>query len=865
MESPITFGAWLRQQRTLLRLTRAELARRVGCSVSALRKIEAGERRPSIQVAELIAASLGIAPAERAAVVRVARGEWSLDRLALLPAPIAGLRASAVASPQRNRLPAFTSPLIGRQPDVAELSRLLRDPHCRLLTLVGPGGIGKTRLALEAAAQVQDAFADGVYFVPLAPIRAIQLLIPVIADAIGFAFQSASALDPQAQLCSYLMEKQVLLLLDNLEQLVIAPGIEVLATLLAHAPQLTLLATARESLGLHAEWVFEVQGLPIPASHAAEGSEPHTAMALFLQCARQAQVGFQPAPADYPAIVRICRLVDGMPLAIELAAAWVRTLACAEIAHEIARGLDFLSLSAHDLPARHRSMRAVFDHSWQLLTADEQGLLGRLTLFRGGFGYAAAEAVAGATLAALAALVAKSLIRRSGAGRYDLHALIGQFAAEQLAQRPDEQAAGQARHGRYYLHMFSQADARLRSAEQQATLDELTGEMENFRAAWAWAVAHGAFGLIEPTLRTFAMLYDTRGWLQEGLDTLRRTIDALEAAHGPAPPDRANQIALGHLLIACAVPASRLGQYAQAQALLERSLGILRPINEPRVLLEAITFLGTVMELIGSYAPALALYAEGLALATAIGDRWFAALCRTCQAGLLGITHALATPEQTHAQLQAVVADWRAIGDPRFTAFALNLLGWNAFTLGRYDQARAALEESVTLSRSVGDRWGLGFAERGLGIVAQARGDHAQAVAMLRTSLEILTELGARQDMARLCADLGHSLFALSNHAEAEQLWRTAVRLAASTSGTFIVLDALVGLASLAAQQGEHAHALALLLLVIDHPVSVQATRVHAARLRAELEAQLTPQQIAGAQAWRAATTLEAVVAELLR
>ena len=441
-----------------------------------------------------------------------------------------------------------------------ELSQLLRDPQCRLLTLVGPGGIGKTRLAIETASHVQDVFADGVYFVPLASVNSTRFIVPVIADAIGFAFQSASRADPKTQLFSYLKEKQALLLTDNLEHLLTEPGIELLAELLANAPQVKLLATSRESLGLQDEWVFEVQGLPIPESRYAEGSAQNTSVELFLQRARRAHVGFNATPEDYPAIVRICQLVDGMPLGIELAAAWVRTLSCDEIAQEIERGLDFLSVSARDLPARHRSMRAVFDHSWKLLTEEEQGVLLRLSVFQGGFRREAAEQVAEATLSVLSTLVTKSLIRRSGAGRYDLHELIRQFAAEHFAERPEEQTATQARHGSYYLTYFGQADGRLRSSAQRETLAELTAEMDNFRAAWDWAVTHGEFALIEQTMRTFAMLYDTRGWLQEGLDTLGRAVNALETAHGQSPPDRTDQVALGHLLTTRSLLAYRLAQ-----------------------------------------------------------------------------------------------------------------------------------------------------------------------------------------------------------------------------------------------------------------------------------------------------------------
>jgi len=865
MEAPSTFGEWLRQSRNELRLTRAQFAERVGCSIALLRKIEDGERRPSTQIAELMANCLNIPPAERSTFVNVARGASSVDRLASLAKPIASPSVSSASTTLRTNLPVLPTPLIGRQRDVEKLSQLLRDPHCRLLSLVGPGGIGKTRLAIETAAQVQDVFADGVYFVALASANAIRLIVPLIAEAIGFAFHPASPAEPKTQLFDYLREKQALLLTDNLEQLLAEPGIEVLPELLAHAPQVKLLATSRESLGLQDEWVFEVQGLPVPESFFAEESAQNTSVELFLQRARRAHVGFNATLEDYPAIVRICQLVDGYPLGIELAAAWVRMLSCVEITREIERGLDFLSLSARDVPARHRSMRAVFDHSWRLLPEKEQRVLLRLSAFQGGFGREAAEHVAEATLAVLSTLVTKSFIRRSAAGRYDLHDLIRQFVAEHFAERPEEQSATQACHGRYYLTYFSQADGRLRSAAQRETLAELTAEMDNFRAAWDWAVIHGEFALIEQTLRIFVRLYDTLGWFQEGLDTLDRAVGALEMAHGHAPPDRTDQVALAHLLATRSWLAYRQAHYEQAQRMLERSLEILRLLHEPHVLVESLTYLGRVMEMTGNYARALELYSEGLEIATAIGDRWFKAVCLTLHTALVGITHGMVKPEITHERLQSVVAEWRLIGDPRLIAFGLDFLSRSALRLGRYDQARAALEENVALNRSIGFGWGLGTAYRGLGIVAQAQGKHQQAVVMFRKGLDTFTELGGSWFVACVLAEMAGSMLALGNEAEAGRVWHEALRIATDIHGTPVALEALIGIATLKAKQGNIEQALELLLIVLNHPASFQETKDRAAQLRAELEAQLTSQQVEAAETRATATTVEAAVGEILR
>jgi predicted ATPase len=417
--------------------------------VSTLRKIEYGQRRPSAQIAELMANCLDVQLEERSTFVRVARGELSVERLHRESKPV----STTNVSPLKTNLPIFPTPLIGRAREVEQLSQLLSDPQCRLLTLVGPGGIGKTRLAIEAASSMHDFFADGVYFVPLASVSSIDAVVSTTANAIHFAFYGPR--DPRVQLLNYLREKQMLLIVDNLEHLLVGePQQETVAGLLVEILQWTahmkLLTTSRESLGLQEEWVFEVQGLRIPESIEMEESAQNTSVELFLQRARRADVRFNVAAEDYPAIISICQLVDGMPLGIELAAAWVRTLSCGEIAQEIERGLDFLKISARDIPARHRSMRAVFDHSWKLLTEGEQGVLLRLSVFQGGMQREAAEAIAGATLSLLSTLQAKSFLRRTPTGRYDLHELVRQYAADRLALlhglcRP---AGGRAERGR---------------------------------------------------------------------------------------------------------------------------------------------------------------------------------------------------------------------------------------------------------------------------------------------------------------------------------------------------------------------------------------------------------------------------------
>ena len=859
-----TFGAWLRQQRTDLKLTREEFAERVGCSVALLRKIEDGERRPSTQIAELIANSLNIPESDRATFVRVARGELNLERLPANLKPLAIPIVPPAPRPRMN-LPVLPTPLIGRQREVEELSHLLRDPQCRLLSLVGPGGIGKTRLAVETSSSMQDVFDHGVYFVPLASVGSINAVISTIANAIHFAFYGPS--DPKVQLLNYLREKQVLLIVDNVEHLLVGEPdqetvAELLVEILRQAAQVKLLITSRESLELQDEWVFDVEGLPVPDSIAAEGSAQNTSVELFLQRARRAHVGFIATPKDFPAIVRICQFVDGMPLGIELAAAWVRTLSCDEIAQQIERGLDFLSVTTRDLPTRHRSMRAVFDHSWKLLPEEEKQVLARLSVFRGGFRREAAEQIAGATLSMLSALVTKSLVRRNGENRYDLHELVRQFAAENLSKKNDEQIATQNRHSKYYLTSFGRADGRMHSPAQREALAEWTAEMDNIRMAWNWAITQSEFGLIEETLRAFAMLYETRGLYREGLDMLGRAIDRLEAAHGASPADRTGQAALGHLLTNRALLTFRLGQHAEAQAMLERSLAILRPLNDTRLLVEPITYLGVVMALTGDYVRALDLVAEAREKALEVGDRVFAATSLSLHANYSRLT---GQSGDQHARLQAAVAEWRAVGDPRFIAYGLNFLGQSALALGWFDEARKALEESVELNTSVGARWNLGHAFQGLGAVAQAQGEHRRAADLFLRAVDTFTELGGLFYIGQGLAQMGRSLFALGNDVEAERIWQESLRIAAEIRGMPVVLEALVGIASLRGKRGGTQSALELLLIVLNHPACDQETKNRAEKLRAELAAQLTTQQAEVAQVQARAKTFEAAVAEVLK
>ena len=319
-----------------------------------------------------------------------------------------------------HNLPPQTTPFVGRRVELAQIAHYLDRADCHLLTLIGVGGIGKTRLALQAAGQALGAFADGVYFVPLARISSPEFLVPAIMEAIDYPLSGKA--DPKRQLLNYLHQKEMLLVLDNFESLFSLPGDsdsgrDLLLEMVKGASKLKLLVTSRERLNLQAEWLLTLQGLPYPPAETASGEETFEAVELFAQGAHRVRPDFA-LSAEWPEVVRICRLLEGMPLGIELAAAWVSMMPCAEIARELSRGLDLLSTTLHDVPARHKSLEAVFDQSWQLLSEPERAVFKKLSVFQVGFDRRAAEQVAGASLPTLAALVNKSFLRVGSTGRY---------------------------------------------------------------------------------------------------------------------------------------------------------------------------------------------------------------------------------------------------------------------------------------------------------------------------------------------------------------------------------------------------------------------------------------------------------------
>ncbi|MCB0109824.1 MAG: winged helix-turn-helix domain-containing protein, partial [Caldilineaceae bacterium] len=473
---------------------------------------------------------LGTAPtAETEQLVRqIEEGTLRAPLTSAHPQPL----ANDVVAPPSVALPAPATPFFGREEERAQLRTRLLDPAQRLITLLGQGGVGKTRLALAAAADLTGAFADGVWFVALERVTEKEGLVTALAGALGFHFQPGG--EPKQQLFAYLRQREMLLILDNVEQLVgPAPlsGELLIAQLLEQAPRLKMLVTSRVRLNLQWEQVLALGGLPVPSIGGQEISSipvdtlltharRYSSVALFVERAQRSGLGFVLTGENVTDVMAICQLVEGLPLGIELAAAWTEHFRCAEIAAAIHETLDFLQSSLVDLPPRQRSLHAVFDYSWQLLTPAEQQALAQMSIFRAAFSREAAQRVAQVALPQLLALVNKSLVRTVAAGRYAMHELVRQFAAEwgavQLAT--EARAAIAQRHADYYLHLV-QAQEGLWGEQPQNTVAQLLQEIEHLRQAWQWAVDQKDAALLLAALPNLARAFDLAGLYREAATT----------------------------------------------------------------------------------------------------------------------------------------------------------------------------------------------------------------------------------------------------------------------------------------------------------------------------------------------------------
>src|SRR5687768_11005330 len=582
-------------------------------------------------------------------------------------------------------LPLPPTTFVGRREDLAEIGRLLADPSCRLVTLVGPGGSGKTRLAIEVATQRRAELGDGVVFVALQAVPTIEDVPAQIAAAVGLPLTGGD--EPWVQLLQLIRDRRLFLVLDNFEHL--TDGAPMLSTLLEAAPGATLLVTSREGLHLQEEWRYPVGGLPVPEGSDALDADDCDAVKLFVERARRVRPGFSLA-VEREGVVHICRLVEGLPLAIELAATWTETLSCAAIAVEIERCLSLLTTRLRNVPERHRSMRAVFDHSWDLLTEDEQATFRQLSVFRGGFHREAGASVAGATLPVLASLVSKSLLRYEVDGRYHLHQLLHQYAWEHLRSQPEELAAAQARHGAHYLDFLASQVEPLTDGRQRQAIQAMAGELENIRQAWPYLLERTDADALPVAIESLSTFYHLRSRYPEGIAAFTQAVERLRHVPPSAIADRAfaaAQHGLGLFLI-------RVGRFADARVALDEAqerydrLGgrLSRGMaTDPRFGLGVLALIEADYAAAERFGTMVCQRAEAEEHVVNLPYGWYLRTHAALGLGDLDAAHAAA--HEAHAAASRSRDDW-------FLATCLNDLGGVALAQGQIAEARAHFEAS---------------------------------------------------------------------------------------------------------------------------------------------------------------------------
>jgi len=874
MEPEASFGAWLEKRRKALDLTREELSHRAGCSVSALRKIETDERRPSKQLAGILADCLEIPIEDRSSFLKFARGEQILGQIHS-PTPLPTLKPihEDPAPRPATHLPSPPTPLVGREQELRALGQLLTDPQCRIITLVGPGGIGKTRLAIQAAADQCLRFRDGAFFVGLSGLSYLDHVIPAIAEALQFSFYGV--LEPKIQLFNFLHEKELLLILDNFEQLIQGAGL--VSEITEKSPGVKLLVTSREQLNVRGEWTFEVNGLSYPVSHSSHplgfshsfedhsGDRPfedYSAVALFIQAASRARVGYKIEAEDYPAIAQICRLVDGIPLGIELASTWVRTLTCTEIAREIETSLDFLATTGWGILERHKSMRAVFDHSWNLLSEEEQRVLGWLSVFRGDFSRQAAEQIAGASLSILSSLIAKSFLRRQSSGRYDLHELLRQYAESKArtTRQGFEEVAG--RHSAYYLEIVRNLELPIVGPKPVAARAEFVADMENIRPAWEYAVRHDQVELIKGSINSFWNFYENHTWFHEAVATFGLAADELERTRGGSSHMDAAHIILYEYLRCCqGWFYLHIGKFQEARSILEEGVQTLRSSGALAELSRSLHYLGVIYWQAGEYSQALELFHEKLELDLPGGITRNLGLAY----GNLGmVTETMGLLQESCDHLQKADSIFRLLGDLRLLGVGLFYLGSVKNKLGMVQEGKTHLYESLKISRSIGDRFGISMASNCLGLVFQKEKNHAEAVSMFQESLNVSREMGEKWITLQSLVNLGFSKYELSDPAEAKACFLQALQLASVTQLVPCILDSLAGMALIYDGQGKSEETLELVMHIQDHPAMTQDTKVRVDQLYNEIKVHFSEAQIKAIYTRSQAKPIEMVVEDIL-
>ena len=826
------FGQMMVTLRTAITLTQTELAEFLGVSRRAIGAWEGGVSYPkALHLRQFIALGVDRAafPAgqERdqiralwvaAHTKELLDEDWLTGLLRPLAQPVAVAAAHAPpasALPGAQRTPSIVLPyqptsFIGRITEVAQVARNLEAPICRLLTLVGPGGAGKTRLAIEAAAASADSFADGGVFVALASVDTPDQIVSAIGDALNLSF--AGRFDAVAHLLAYLHDRQMLLVLDNFEHLL--DGADIVDRIVRHTPRITVLVTSRERLNLQSEWLYDINGLAYPPAEVDAGWSTYSAVQLFVQRALQIRPGLPMTDSTLATVGRICQHVAGMPLAIELAAATTRMMSIDDLEGQLGSSLDLLSTRLRDVPERHRSMRSVIDHSWNLLAEPERALFSRLAVFRGGCTADGAAAVTGASLSALLALVEKSLLSQTEAPgespvvetRFILLEPIRAYARDKLVARGETEALRRA-HASYYVALAESASAQWETPTANTALAALDNEHDNMRAALRWVLDGGDLLIGLQLGAALARFWRSRVYLSEGRAWLNDLL-ALPVAEG----DAALMSARLRAMQGAAWLAADQHDYPAAARLFEDSVALGHTLKETEANTNLMLNSALHARAVGQYGRALGLLEDALIQHRAAGDRG-------SLSGGMGfslyelalVVRELGDFSRSVALVEECMALHRSLGDHEGVAQGMLGLSDVARDTGDAAAVRLYAEQCLATFREVGTQWGIGFSLNNLAYAAALEGDLTLALAYAEESEALFRRQQADVSRAEVLLTLARIWRAQGDATAAYHGLKEALNVAWVLGPRLMVPLALEGLAGLLAET--HRDELAVRLL----------------------------------------------------
>lgn len=631
----------------------------------------------------------------------------------------------ATTNVSQHNLPASTTSFIGRESELAEIAVRLLDVNCRVLTLVGEGGVGKSRLALQAAQSHVNHFLGGVWYIPLASVKVIDGLFLSIASALKV---NGSGGD---QIKEYLQDRNMLLILDGMEHLINDALLQWIADLLRASPNLKLLVTSLARLSIQAETLLEVRGLP----HDANASSP--ASKLFLERARQLKPDFNPNTEDVLAIARLCELVDGTPLALELAAAWVRGLSMPDIVKEIERNLDILTTSQLDMPQRHRSMRAVLDHFWHLLSVEEQIIFQKQAVFRGGFTRDAFQEITGANLAMLSRFVDKSAIRFGEDGRYRRHFLMAQYARLRLREKPALERKTRERHARHFSIFVKQLEAELLGGQPQKALPPLLADLDNIRITWDWAVEHQDASIINDMSDSIMQAFDLTGLYRDGLEMAKSAFESLASL--PEPVSREATIAKGRAIGLTGAFLFRLGEYQQAMGNCKKSMQILEDARPHIAYAHTLIYAGASAFGLEDFESVVSYWQMGAKEYQAVGSKWGET---TSNANLAEAMVSLGDLKNGKVHAEYALAMAQEMKNPEMIGTALTNLASIAILEENFIEATKFAEEALSSHQQVGHDAHIANALAVLAKIAFKQNNLGESRQLLEESIGILKRVG---------------------------------------------------------------------------------------------------------------------------